>query len=72
MVAAALHLPVMADKKKPDTEQMGLRLNRAQLDRLREYANKHPMQPSLTRLIDVAIGEWLAAHEHELDDAKRK
>lgn len=73
MIATALtSADDMAAEKKANTEQVGVRLNKPQLERLRAYANSHPMQPSLTRLIDMAIGEWLVAHETEVDPPKKR
>jgi hypothetical protein len=67
MISTALDCPDMAKEQHgKSVQQMGLRLNKQQLDRLRAYANAHPMQPSLTTLIDMAIGEWLANHESEI------
>lgn len=67
MIAVAVDSPAMPEKKA--TEQIGLRLDKALLDKLREYANAHPMQPSLTQLLNLAMREWLERHA---EDKRRK
>lgn len=68
MVSCLLDSPVMPAKKKDEVEQIGLRLKKANMMRLRQYANAHPFHPSLTQLVDAAIAEWLDVHESEVAD----
>ena len=56
----------MAERKANASGTIGLRLDPSLLSRMREYANLHPLQPSLTTLLNNAMREWLERHEAEI------
>lgn len=64
-------LSLAMPKKREESEQVGLRLNKAQLTRLRQYANNHLLKPTLTQLIDGAISEFLERHDREESEPPR-
>ena len=36
------------------------------IDRMERFSESHPLTPTVTRIIELAVAEWLDKHEGEL------
>ncbi len=74
MLDTAIRFVAMPTKKPDDIKQTNLRLKVSTVARMRAYANAHPLQPTLTQLVEAAVERFLDDEErHESKPpAKRK
>lgn len=55
-----LESPAMPKPKDEVIKQTNLRLKESTLRRMREYANSHRLQPTLTQIVEAALAQFFA------------
>lgn len=61
LATEAVHSPDMAKQEAP-SKQINIRLPGDFVDVMEAYRDSQPWNPSWTRLVEVALREWMAKH----------
>jgi hypothetical protein len=73
-LTSALPFVPMARRDTTDpTQQTNFRLKTPTIERMERFKERHPLNPSLTRIVEAAVNEWLDRNEPQLpaDPPKR-
>jgi hypothetical protein len=53
----------LAQPDKAKRHQVSFRFEEAFIDRIERFADSNPLRPTVTRIIELAVTEWLDKHE---------
>lgn len=68
-IASAVSFPVMTSRRKPNKAkrvQINFRFEEPFIERMERFAESNQLRPTLTRIIELAVTDWLDKHEPEL------
>jgi len=73
-ISPAVSFPAMPRKEKSpqQTDQINFRLKLATIERMEAYKDRHPLHPTLTQIVEAAVGDWLDRHEPELPPKSKR